>query len=192
MQTFFCMLLLEQALYCETRCKFVYFHTLLKKVSLTFSLHQPGSYLLVAKYSKYRLHIQLLFRSTVIQSLIPSLWTRKLPLMALDSYKKQEGEPWENNCWWAAALGGALSMWPPMRDQYVTLSFLLYSIKHQFVVIYVSYCSFLSWMEASSSRQAMLSAERQQTFHLCCALLLVSNSVLNTSCWLWEWFLTLL
>lgn len=41
-------------------------------------------------------------------------------------------------------------------------------------------------MKKSSSRQAVLWAERQQTFHLGSAVLLVSNSMLNSSCWLWE------
>lgn len=41
-------------------------------------------------------------------------------------------------------------------------------------------------MTKSSSRQALLSAERQQTFHLGSAALVVSNSMLNSSCWLWE------
>ena len=155
-----------------------------------FSLHQPGSYLPVAKYQRHRLHIRLLFRSAVIQS--PSQ-TRKLPLslwMELDtSYKKQGGESQrttgaKQQSWAAPSAHGLLAETSVCLFQFCSA---LQNVKLFYLTFICS--TYLSWIEAdenSSSKKALLSADRQVILHAVSAVLAVSNSTLNIICWLSE------
>lgn len=118
MQTFFWMLLLVVKFLSKRSpwmhiCIHLYCAT---KKWLLFSMHQPESYLLVAKQQSHRLHFQTLIKPAVIQSLIPTSWARKLPLtlwMELNTfYEKQGGDPQrttsEKQLSWAAPSAGGL------------------------------------------------------------------------------------